>query len=158
MILDERSRPRWTWSARLAVLSLAAVLPFSVQAQTESKSDEPEAKKEGVGTEATSPEDGEPPAERTLKIKIDQTESEQLAIQDADAAAGDEQEAAESEKKSLDHRRDRPFGGIGFPNYGANWETLRLVTWKDCQDELGLDKEQRDQLKPLLKKLQNLVE
>lgn len=153
MILDERSRPRWTWSARLAVLSLAAVLPFSVQAQTESQQDEPQAKKEGLETEATSPVNGGPPAERTLTIEADQTESEQLPIQDADAAAGDDTAAEDSEKKSLDHRRDRPFGGIGFPNYGANWETLRLVTWKDCQDELGLDKEQRDELKPLLKKL-----
>ncbi|MBC8290181.1 MAG: hypothetical protein H8E37_07670 [Planctomycetes bacterium] len=77
-------------------------------------------------------------------------ESEQLALKDADAGANDN---ANAKKRPLDHRRDRPFGGIGFPNYGPNWETLRVVTYRGCQDELGLDDEQRAELQPLLRKL-----
>lgn len=117
MILDERMKPKWTWTARLAVLSITAMLPFSLQAQTE----------KGVTKSETSP-------------LADQADSPAKSGKPIDA-------------KPLDYRRDRPFGGIGFPDYGPNWETVRLVTWKDCQEELGLNPKQRSRLKPLLNKL-----
>lgn len=78
-----------------------------------------------------------------------------LLLGDHCSVAAAKKAATESIPKapSLDHRRDRPFGGIGFPNFGPHRETLRLTTWKAVQEELELDDEQRSKLQPLLTKL-----